>query len=66
MDGRQLRGLEIAENGRISKGGKGWIVPSQYEKGDYIVKTGANASCTCPDCLTRGVNVNINLQSNTT
>lgn len=56
MDMRLLRGIEIAEQGRINKTAKGWIVPSQSRYADYIVKIrGDNMTCTCPDCQTRNV-----------
>jgi transposase len=56
MDGRQLRGLEIAQKGGISKNMKGYIVPSQYGSGTYVVqRLGGQYTCSCPDCQTRNV-----------
>ena len=56
MDGRQIRGLEIAQKGGIEEGMKGYIVPSQNGSGNYIVqRIGGHYTCTCPDCQTRNV-----------
>jgi transposase len=56
MDGRQMRGMQIAESGRISETPKGWIVPSQSGKGAYLVyKEGEETKCNCPDCEIRGM-----------
>jgi len=56
MDARQIRGMEIAEQGRITQTKKGWSVPSQYGSGSYTVEMYYNRStCDCPDCQTRGV-----------
>lgn len=54
MDGRQQRGIQIAEKGGIEEGMKGWIVPSQYGNKIYLVKQGGGGSCTCPDCQLGG------------
>ena len=56
MDARQIRGMEIAEQGRITQTKKGWNVPSQYGSGSYTVEMYYNRStCDCPDCQTRQV-----------
>jgi transposase len=55
MDGRQMRGMQIAKSGKISETPKGWIVPSQSGKGAYLVyKEGEETKCNCPDCEIRG------------
>jgi transposase len=55
-EGRQCRGLQIAQSGRIYETPKGWIVPSQSGKGAYLVyDEGEGWKCNCPDCETRGV-----------
>jgi transposase len=56
MEGRQMRGLEIAEKAVIKQTEKGWSVPSQSGKGVYEVRRkGNDLTCTCPDCEIRGV-----------
>ncbi len=50
MDGRELRGLEIAESGRVTKRGDIWLVPSQSGSGRYSVCFEAgNYYCNCRD-----------------
>ena len=50
MDGRQQRGLEIAETTNIAKRGGVWLVPSQSGKGRYTVWPNLKIPrCTCPD-----------------
>jgi transposase len=51
MDGRQERGLEIANRLRIRKTVGGWIVPSQTGTSiKYaVIVEGSKRSCTCPD-----------------
>jgi transposase len=56
MDARQVRGMEIAEKGGLQQTQKGWVVPSQSGRVQYMVKTSHGATfCTCPDCQVRGV-----------
>jgi transposase len=57
MDSRQIKGLQIAQNGRITQTPKGWIVPSQTGNGSYLVykESMRITKCTCPDCELRGV-----------
>lgn len=56
MDGRQLRGMEIAVAKRIKKQGEGWLVPSQSKQGRYAVtRMEAGYRCTCPDFELRGL-----------
>jgi len=56
MEGRQMRGLEIAERAGIKQTEKGWSVPSQSGNGVYEVRRkGNDLTCSCPDCETRGV-----------
>lgn len=55
MNAREIRGLQIAQNGRIAETPKGWIVPSQSGNGSYLVyKEGFQTRCTCPDSELRG------------
>ncbi len=54
MDAREERGLQIAENGHITKTPVGWKVPSQSGNGSYIVNVGEKPFCTCPDFEKRG------------
>ncbi len=37
MDGRELRGMQIAATMPLRRGAKGWIVPSQSGRGTYLV-----------------------------
>ena len=54
MDGRQVRGLEIAQRGKIVRTPSGWVVPSQSGNGAYLVhKEGMRTVCDCPDCQLR-------------
>lgn len=54
MDGRQLKGFEIAKSSRLIKTQRGWIVPSQSGKGQYIVRvTELEKFCNCKDCQFR-------------
>lgn len=47
---RELRGLQIATNQKISRRGDVWAVPSQSGKGRYWVRlNGEVPLCTCPD-----------------
>jgi len=56
MDGRQMRGMKIAEVGGIAETEKGWVVPSQFGNGAYLVqKKDEGYTCSCPDCQSRGV-----------
>jgi len=55
MNGRQERGMLIAEKNRIEEGMKGYIVPSQSGNGIYLVKTRGDGTCTCPDHQMRGI-----------
>ena len=56
MEGRQMRGMQIAQSGRISETPKGWIVPSQSGKGAYLVyEKDGEKRCNCPDCELRRV-----------
>ena len=51
---RQQRGLQIAQTFRLRRNDKGWIVPSQTGKGNYVVTLeGHEPTCTCPDCEMR-------------
>ena len=55
MEAREQRGLELADAAKISRNGKGWIVPSQGGKGRYTVNVdGESPRCTCPDHEFRG------------
>ena len=55
MDGRQVRGRQIAALGRIKRNRLGWRVPSQANRGHYIVNLDDDHDpfCTCPDFETR-------------
>jgi len=56
MNPREIRGIEIAGQGKIKKTAKGWIVPSQTWSHNYIVKMkGDKMSCNCSDCQLKGV-----------
>lgn len=56
MDGRQLRGMEIARMGGLKETPRGWIVPAQGGTGSYNVRyMNGKYTCDCPDCQTRGV-----------
>jgi transposase len=56
-EGRQLRGLQIANTSRITKIAPDcFLVPAQGGPSKYRVKLDAhNPSCTCPDCQTRDI-----------
>lgn len=60
MDGRELRGLEIAARCRVVRKGMRWTVPSQSGSGEYTVTglpfsmEGKPPRCTCPDFELRG------------
>ncbi|MDP9484379.1 MAG: SWIM zinc finger domain-containing protein [Actinomycetota bacterium] len=55
METREQRGLELADAAKISRNGKGWMVPSQGGKGRYTVNLdGDSPRCTCPDHEFRG------------
>ena len=54
IEKRKIRGLEIAQNSRITKTEQGWKVPSQSGQGYYtVVLDGHGGKCNCPDCQTR-------------
>ncbi|MBU4266206.1 MAG: transposase [Candidatus Altiarchaeales archaeon] len=56
MDGRQMRGMKLADIGGIAETEKGWVVPSQFGNGAYLVqKKDEGYVCSCPDCQMRGV-----------
>lgn len=56
MDARETRGRQIAQTAQITETPKGYIVPSQYGNGSYLVyQTGREIKCTCPDCKKRGL-----------
>ncbi len=47
---RQERGKLIAQKYRITKTDKGYLVPSQFNKGKYLVEiTATSEKCNCPD-----------------
>ena len=51
---REQRGILIAQKYIIRRTDKGYEVPSQFNKGKYLVKIKFNASeCNCPDYETR-------------
>lgn len=51
---RQQRGLLIAQKYRIRRTDKGYEVPSQFNKGKYLVKVRYDKKeCNCPDYETR-------------
>ncbi len=53
-DLRKMRGVEIAKTSRIRKTDKGWVVPSQSGKGNYLVRLKEHEpTCNCADCETR-------------
>lgn len=55
MNPREQRGLELADAAKISRNGKGWIVPSQAGTGRYnVTLAGDSPRCTCPDHEIRG------------
>lgn len=50
MDGRKLRGLEIAATKAIKRAGTTWLVPSQSKQARYTVTRSKDGyRCTCPD-----------------
>lgn len=52
IDKRQIKAQQIAQQGRIIKTSKGWVVPSQSGNGAYIVAQKyllAPLECECPD-----------------
>ncbi|MDD5418139.1 MAG: transposase [Candidatus Nanoarchaeia archaeon] len=52
---REQRGVLIAQKYRITRTDKGYEVPSQFNKGKYLVKIRYNKKeCNCPDYETRG------------
>jgi transposase len=56
MDARQVKGLQIAQNGKILKTPNGWVVPSQTGEGAYLVQNvNMKTACDCPDCETRRI-----------
>ncbi len=56
MDMRQVKGMEIAKNGKILKTPKGFVVPSQSGNGAYLVhNVNMKTVCDCPDCELRGI-----------
>ena len=57
IDGRQLRGMELAVTKRIKKAGAAWIVPSQTTRGSKYAVTRVNEGyrCNCPDFELRGL-----------
>ena len=56
MEGRQMRGMQIADIGGITETPKGWVVPAQGGTGAYLVqKRDEGYTCSCPDCQSRGV-----------
>lgn len=47
---REQRGILIAQKYKITRTDKGYVVPSQFNKGKYLVKIRYNSSeCNCPD-----------------
>jgi hypothetical protein len=55
MNPREERGLALADAAKISRNGKGWVVPSQAGRGRYTVTlNGDSPRCTCPDHEIRG------------
>jgi transposase len=57
MEGRELRGLEIAAKVKLRHKGSAWVVPSQSGDGtNYTVDlNGDGSTCSCPDHETRQV-----------
>jgi len=54
MEGRQLRGMQIAEHGGLKETPRGWIVPAQCGSGTYFVQNkDGKYTCDCPDCQLR-------------
>ena len=52
LDVRKARGFEIAQAGKITKNGNGWLVPSQSNGATYDVEFSEfehKHSCNCPD-----------------
>ena len=52
LESRKERGLNIAKTCKITKNGKGWLVPSQSNGATYDVEFSEfeqKQSCTCPD-----------------
>jgi hypothetical protein len=55
MNPREERGLALADEAKISRNHKGWVVPSQNGGGRYTVSLdGDSPRCTCPDYEIRG------------
>ena len=55
MNPREERGLALADEAKISRSPKGWVVPSQNGGGRYTVSLdGDSPRCTCPDYEIRG------------
>ena len=55
MNPREERGLALADAAKISRNGKGWVVPSQVGTGRYnVTLDGDSPRCTCPDHELRG------------
>lgn len=55
MSLRKERGVEIAQDGRISKRNGYYLVPSQTDdEKSYTVRIGKTAYCSCPDFAKRG------------
>src|SRR3989344_486071 len=51
---REQRELLIAQKYRITRTDKGYVVPSQFNKGQYLVKVRYDhKECNCPDFETR-------------
>jgi len=52
LEARKSRGLEIAQTNHITKNDKGWLVPSQSNGTQYVVKLSDNGdepTCDCAD-----------------
>jgi hypothetical protein len=59
-DERQVKGMEIAAVCKVIRQDDGtWLVPSQFGNGRYVVNTGDDLHCTCPDHETRGSIISI-------
>ena len=55
MNPREERGLALADQAKISRNHKGWVVPSQNGGGRYnVTLDGDSPRCTCPDYEIRG------------
>ena len=51
---REQRGVLIAQNYKINRTDRGYEVPSQFNKGKYLVKVRYDSKeCNCPDYETR-------------